>query len=447
MAKTRIVILGGGFAGIATARGLERALHPDEAQIVLLSRENFSLFTPMLPEVSSGALDVRHVATPIRSQLRRTQFVLSEIEELDVESSTIAYRPTLSGTRERMHYDDLVLALGSITSTFNLPGIAERVFSLKTLEDAGTLRNRLLWLLELADSTSAPAERRRLLSVAIVGGGFTGVETAGEIMELFHNVSRYYPAVRDDVRVVLVEAGAGLLPGLPAEMGTYAARALQERGVQIVLGDGVKSADDDGIEMQNGTRIETRTIVWSAGVRPNPLLAATPLPRTRSGAIAVAPDMRVPEFPNVWAAGDCAAIPDSDGGTHPPTAQHALREGAAVARNIAAALRGESTVAFRYRARGMMASLGARKAVAQLSNGQVVTGLPAWLLWRAYYLLRLPGMDRRIRVAFDWMLHGMFPRDITELRVYSRRARSSAAVDAGVHPRDDAVHDLATTSF
>jgi NADH:ubiquinone reductase (H+-translocating) len=245
---------------------------------------------------------------------------------------------------------------------------------------------------------------------------------------------------------VLIEAGTTLLPGLPAEMGAYAARTLQRRGVQIVLGEGVNSADDTGIVMQNATRIETRTIIWSAGVRPNPLLAATPLPRTRSGAISVGPDMRVPEFPNVWAAGDCAAVPDTSGGTHPPTAQHALREGAALARNISSVLRGEATVLFRYRARGMMASLGARKAVAQLSNGRVVTGLPAWLLWRAYYLARLPGMDRRFRVAFDWMLHGIFPRDIAELRVYSRRARSSAAVDAGVHPRDDAAVHLVTTS-
>src|SRR5665213_1845791 len=236
----RIVIVGGGFAGIAVAQRLERRLRPDEAEIVLINRENFSLFTPMLPEVCSGALDVRHVVTPIRSQLRRTQFVLAEFDEIDVAAKTVRYTHTLTGSSDALAYDHVVLALGSTISTFGLPGVAQRVFALKTLEDAGILRNRLMWLLELADSESDAAVRRRLLSVIVVGGGFTGVEAAGELLDMFRSVLRYYPRIAsDDVRVVLVEGGPTLLAGLPAKMGVYSARALAGRGLSIRTGDPV----------------------------------------------------------------------------------------------------------------------------------------------------------------------------------------------------------------
>lgn len=434
----RIVILGGGFAALAAAQRLERLLHPDEAEIVLVSRENFTLFTPMLPEVSSGALDVRHIVTPIRSQLKRTRFVLAEVEGIDVRARTATYTLTLTGTTERLSYDQLVLALGGATSTFGLPGVAERAFALKTLEDAGILRNRFIWLLELADSTRDDRERSRLLTIVVVGGGFTGVETAGEMVELFAGVGRFYPNVpAGAVRIVLVEGGDSLLPGLPARMGSYSAQALRRRGVEIVLGDNVKSADDEGLELASGRRLPTRTIVWSAGVRPSPLLLeAADLPHAKNGAILVDPDLRVRGVEGVWALGDCAAIPNEAGGFYPPTAQHAIRQGPVLARNLAAVLRSQPTVAFRYRSLGMMASLGARKAVAQLPGDRVLSGFAAWLLWRAYYLSRLPGLDRKLRVAFDWALELLFPRDISELRVYTRRAQSSAAIDAGLLPRE-----------
>ena len=219
-ARPRIVILGGGFAGVAVARRLEERLRPDEAEIVLISRENFSVFTPMLPEVTSGALDIRHVVTPVRAELQRTRFVLADVEALDVHADTVRFRHVLIGSTEEIRYDQVVVTIGSSTSTFGLPGVAERVFALKTLEDAGTLRNRLVWLLELADSTPDSAERRRLLTIVVVGGGFTGVETAGEIVELFHSVLRFYPTIsREDVRVVLIEGGDALLPGLPSAHG------------------------------------------------------------------------------------------------------------------------------------------------------------------------------------------------------------------------------------
>jgi NADH dehydrogenase len=433
----RIVILGGGFGGIAVAQRLERRLRPSEGEITLISRENFSLFTPMLPEVSSGELDTRHVVTPIRSQLRRTHFILADVRALDTAARDVEITHTLTGHNERVPYDQLVIALGSSTSTFGLPGVAERVFALKTLEDAGILRNRLIWLLELADSTSDEALRRRYLTIVVVGGGFTGVEATGEFVELFHSVLRFYPSIdRAMVRIVLVEGGPVLLPGLPPRMGSYSANFLRKRGVEIRTGDGVASADDDGLVLQSGARIETATIVWSAGVAPAPTIAGSPLPRTKRGAIIVGRDFRVEGHDDIWALGDCAAIPDGAGGFYPLTAQHAIREGPVLANNIVATLRGNATRPFHYNALGMMASLGARRAVAQLPGGHVLTGFPAWFLWRSYYLSRLPGLDRKLRVAFDWTLELLFPRDITELRVYTREAQSSAATDAGLRPRD-----------
>lgn len=417
----RIVILGGGFAGIAVARRLEHRLRPDEAEIVLVSRENFSLFTPMVPEVASGALDVRQIATPIRSQLTRTRFVLAEVERIDADERTVAFTYILSGEPDRIGYDQLVLALGSSTSTFGLPGVEAHAFPLKTLEDAGALRNRVMWLLERADATADPVARERLLTIAVVGGGFTGVETAGELADLLRSVMRYYPGLAPQrPRVVLIEAGATLLPGLPAKMGAYAAYALARRGVEIRTGVPVRAASAEALDLADGTSLDTSTIVWSAGVQPSPALAAAALPHGKGGAIVTDAEMRVPGFPGVWAIGDAAAIPDGAGGWFPPTAQHAIREGPVLADNLVATLRGATPVPFRFSSLGMMASLGGRRAVAQLPNDLVLTGFLAWFLWRGYYLARLPGLERKLRVAFDWAIGVLFPRDIAVLRVYLR---------------------------
>jgi NADH:ubiquinone reductase (H+-translocating) len=413
-----IVIVGGGFGGIAVALQLERRLRPGEAEIVVLSRDNYTLFTPMLPEVTSGELEVRHVVTPIRVQLRRSTFVLCDVEHIDVAHRTLEYRHVLTGRRRTLAYDHVVLALGSSTSTFGLPGVEEHVWALKTLRDADALRNRLVWLLELADTTDDVRRRRQLLTLVVVGGGFTGVEAAGEMYEMFRSVIRYYRNIRlDDVRMVLVEAGPTLLAGLPPKMGIYAGRVLRRRGIEIMTGDGVASADEEGLALQSGTRIESATIVWSAGVAPSPMAAALPLEKTRRGAVVTGPDMRSLSDASVWALGDCASIPGEDGTPYPMTAQHAIREGPRLADNIVRVLRGEPTLAFRYRSLGMMAALGGRKAVAQLPGNRVITGFLAWFLWRSYYLLRLPGLDRQLRVAFDWTLDLLFPRDIAELRV------------------------------
>ena len=427
----RILILGGGFAGIATALRLERLLRRDEASVALVSRDNYTVFTPMLPEVASGGLEPRHIVTPVRAQLRRTRFHLGDVVGIDLAARTVEVEHTLLGTRQRLAYDQLVLALGSVTSTFGLPGVAERSLPLRTLEDADRLRNHVIAMLELADSSEDAAERERLLRFVFVGGGFTGVEAAGEMVDFLRSVGRFYPTVRrGEIEVVLVEAGSRLLPDLQAGMGTYAARALVRRRVQLILGDAVRELDDDGLRLGSGRIVRSATVVWSAGVRPAPLVANLALPTARRALVANA-DMSVAGQPGVWAIGDCAAIPAADGTPVPGTAQHAIREGPLLAANIAATLRGRPTRPFRFSAIGMMASLGGRRAVAGLWGRFVLTGFPAWFLWRSYYLLRLPGFDRRVRVALDWSLDLVFPRDIAELRVYSRLAQLRAARASG----------------
>jgi len=412
-----IAVVGGGFAGIAVARRLERLLRPGEAEIVVLGRQNYTLFTPMLPEVTSGELEVRHVVTPIRAQLRWANFVLADVYEIDVERRRLRYRHVLTQMDAVLAYDHVVLALGSSTSDFGLPGVAEHTWALKTLDDADALRNHLVWLLELADTIDDEERRRRLLTLIVVGGGFTGVEAAGEIVELFRSVLRFYRRLqREHVRVVLVEAGPSLLAGLPPKMGEYSRRVLERRGVEVLLGDGVTQADAFGLTLQSGRRIASETIVWSAGVKPSPTIAKLALPKNKRGAIETGRDMMVSGVTGVWALGDCASIPDGAGGRYPMTAQHAIREGPHLAENILATLHGRPTTPFVYRTLGMMAALGGRKGVAQLPGNRVITGFLAWFFWRTYYLLRLPGLDRKLRVAFDWTLELIFPRDTAELR-------------------------------
>ena len=432
----KIVVLGGGFAGVATARRLERKLRPDEADVALVSRDNFTLFTPMLPEVSSGGLEPRHVATPVRAQLRRTTFVLGEIARIDLDAREVDARHPITGDVTRLAYDHLVLALGSVTSTFGIPGVEEHTLPLKTLEDAETLRNRIVAALEQAVVTPAGPARDRLLTFAVVGGGYTGCECAGELVDFFHSIVNFYRPLRlADVRMILIEAGHALLPDLPEGMGRYTTRNLARRKVELIIGDGVARIDEHGIALQSGANIPCATVIWSAGVRPSPVLRDLPrLQHARNGGILTNRDMSAAGLPGVWALGDCAWIPaqpdaqQSDRNAwYPATAQHAIREGPALADNVVATLRGKPTKPFHYTSLGTMASLGARRGVAQLPGGFVLTGFLAWFLWRSYYLARLPGLDRQVRVAIDWTLGVIFPRDIAELRLYTERGHGAPA--------------------
>lgn len=440
---TRIVVLGGGFAGVSVARRLEKKLRRDEAEIAIVSRDNFTLFTPMLPEVSSGGLEPRHVATPVRAQVHRTKFVLGEIARVDLAERAVEARHPITGDVTRLEYDHIVLALGSVTSTFGIPGVAEHTLPLKTLEDAETLRNRVIAALEQAVVTPAGPDRDRLLAFAVVGGGYTGCECAGELVDFFHSIVPFYrPLQLSDVRMILIEAGNALLPDLPEKMGRYTTRNLARRGVELVIGDGVTHIDEHTIALQSGRNIPCATVVWSAGVRPSPVLRELRgCKHARNGGIIVNQDMSVDGQPGVWALGDSAWIPDKPDADerdktawYPATAQHAIREGPALADNIIATLRGKPTKPFHYTSLGTMASLGARRGVAQLPGGFVVTGFLAWVMWRTYYLARLPGLDRQVRVALDWTLGLIFPRDIAELRLYTERGQMQTERDAGFLP-------------
>ncbi len=413
--SARVVILGTGFAGLTVARQL-RHRRADLA-IHAVNRENYALFTPMLPEVASGSIEPRHIAEPFRNAVPGATFVLGEVEGVDFGARSVATRHPVTGETTQLGYDQLVIALGAISSTHGIPGADAHTFGLKTLADAIRLRDELIRSLEAAAVSGDDAERRRLLTVAVVGGGFTGVEAAGELLAYLRAAARQYRGLdAASLRVVLVAGGDRILEQLPARFGSRAQAMLAKRGVEIVLGDEVASVDAGGLTLKSGRRFESKTVVWSAGVRVPELVEQLDLPHSEHHAIQTNPDFSVAGRPGVWALGDCAAVPKPGGGSYPQTAQDAVREGALLARNIDAALRGRRTRPFRYQSMGMMASLGAREGLAELPGGHLLAGFPAWLLWRAYYLSRLPGASRKTRVALDWALSLPFSEDIASIR-------------------------------
>lgn len=419
-AKTRIVILGGGFGGLYAALRFERMLRRrKDLDVTLVSRENFFLLTPMLPQVAASGIDTRHIVTPVRAVLRRVNFFEAEVEavDLDAKQVTVAHE---NGPRHMLGYDHVLLALGGVTNFFGIPGVAEHSVPIKTLADAVRLRNRALDMLERAELEDDPATRASLLSFIVVGAGFAGVETAAELDVFVHRAARsYHRFPPSEVKVTLVDGGPRVLPELRERLGEITKRTLAERGVESKLGVFVASADDGGVTLADGTRIAGATIVWAGGVGANPLVASLPLADARGKAPAT-PDLAVIGHPGVWAIGDCASIVPPEGGRpYPPTAQHAVRMGPHVADNIAAAIDGKPLKPFDYKMKGQMANLGERDAVAMF-GGLQVSGFPAWWIWRTYYLLRLPTLDRRVRVAIDWTLDLIFPRDIVKLAPWEK---------------------------
>jgi NADH dehydrogenase len=416
----RILILGGGFGGVYTALTLERLLRAEirrgEVELGLVSRENYIVFQPMLPEVISGSIGVLDVITPIRRLCPNTNLYTRTIESIDLSHRSVQSTAGFGSRQHHLHFDHLVVALGNVTSFVGQPGLAEYALPFKYLGDALTLRNRLIHTLEEADIEQDPTLRRALLTFVVAGGGFSGVEAVAELNDFVRAAARSFRNVRpEEIRVVLLHAGGLILPELPKSLAEFAQALLMKRGVEIRLDTRLAGATADAALLANGDRIATRTLVSTVPSGPNPLVAMLPVKKER-GRILVDHHLAVPEVPGLWAVGDCAAIRDARTGEFcPPTAQHATRQAACVARNIAATVRGGRQEAFAFTAVGKMGSLGRRSAVAEIF-GVKVSGFLAWWLWRTIYLMKLPGLDRKLRVATDWTLDLILPPDIVQLK-------------------------------
>jgi NADH dehydrogenase len=430
-APARIVILGGGFAGLYAALELERGLARDPSiEVTLVSSENYFLFTPMLHEVAASDLDLTHIVNPVRKLLRRVRFFCGAVEAIDLERRTVTVSHGGEHHHHELGYDHLVLALGAVTHFFGLPGLAERAFTMKTLGDAFAVRNHLIARLEEADFECAAGLRDHLLTYVVAGGGFAGVETIAAMHDFLREAAEFYPHLGPGrIRSVLVHPGPVILPELGEKLGAYAQRKLAERGVEIRVNTKVTGISDAGVELSDGECIPTKTVVWTAGISPNPLLADLPCSKQR-GRILTDECLAVPGWPGVWAAGDCALIPDPDTGQfYPPTAQHALREGRVLARNIAAAVRGGRPQPFRFRTIGLLAAIGRRTGVARIF-GLNFSGFIAWFLWRTIYLSKLPRLEKKLRVALDWTLDLLFTKDLVQFTTARTATHSHPAEEA-----------------
>lgn len=411
--RTKILILGGGFAGVQTARELEKTLSPSEAEIQLVSRDNFVLFTPMLHEIAASDLDITTIVNPVRRMVGRTRFIVADAGRIDVGNKTVQVTHGFDRHDHTLTWDHLVIALGSVTNFYGMPGLEQYALTMKSLEDAIRLRNRMIAHLEEADPDCAADSRDSLLTMVVAGGGFAGVETVAAMYDFLESAVRSYPNLhRSLLRVVLVHSGPHLLPELGEKLGRYAEKKLSARGIEIRTQRRVHSVAETGVTLDDNTFIATRFIVWTAGTAPAPQIAALPLPM-KNGKLLADAMLRVDAGRKVWALGDCALVPDGAGGFHPPTAQHALREAKTAAKNIAASIRGTALQPFSFRTIGQLAAIGQRTGVAQLL-GRRFSGFPAWWLWRSVYLSKLPGLEKRVHVGLNWALDLVFRRDIVQ---------------------------------
>ncbi len=419
----RVLILGGGFAGVETGRHLEKLTRRrDDVEVWLVSRENFTVFTPLLPEVCSGQLEARHCVTALRAQLRHPSSwaVTADVESIDLDAAQVTVMGG-DGDRHRLNYDSLVIALGGETATFGIAGITEYTVGMKTLADAFALRNRVIEMLERADLEEDAEERRAQLSFVVGGAGFSGVETAGEIEDFVRRVRRrYYPKIAaTDIGLHIVEIKDRVLPEMPVEMGDYAAKKLRDRGFEIHLGTPMKEVREDGVIIGDGEFIPSRTVIWTGGVQPSPVVRESGIETDKAGRAVVQPTMQTSRA-GVWAIGDCALIPkvDEEGAYHAPTAQNAVREAKRLAKNVIASIDGRASDVepFRYRVIGTLASIGHHTGVGVVF-GFRVRGWLAWFMWRGYYWSRVPGIGGKARVALDWFLNALFGSDPVQLKV------------------------------
>jgi len=420
--KKRIVILGGGFAGMKTAECLEQELHTNSsAMITLVSESNALLFTPMLAEVAGSTLEPSHISTPLRSSLRRTEFIRGRVDAIDLENRNVVLASDSPTGQLVVPYDHLVLALGSVSNYLGMANIEKLAFNFRSLLDAIRVRNHVIEMFERADRESDAAQRAALLSFVIAGGGFAGVELAGALNDFARGILADYPNLNpNELNIVLVHSRDRILPELSESLARYAQKKMEARGVKFRLNARLRDAQPGVVVVSDG-EIRAQTLVWTAGAAPNPLLQSQPFERDKRGAVKVDFTLAVPGHPGVWALGDCAAVNDAKTGKPcPPTAQFAIREAAIVGRNIAAQLGGRPLKNFHFDSLGALCVVGHQTACAELSvpfarsKSVRFSGLLAWLMWRGIYLSKLPGMERKIRVLMDWTIELFFPRDIVQ---------------------------------
>src|SRR5438132_7100276 len=416
MKKTSIVILGGGFAGLSAAMYLDKTLaRRANAEVTLINRENFILFTPMLHEVAAGDLYPGDIVNPIRRILHHMKFVEAEVQAIDLSARRVRCLGGLARLELEFEFDHLLLTLGSETNFFGLPGVSEWAVTMKSLFDAAMLRNRVLAMLEEATLQSEFAARRRLLTFVTAGGGLAGTATTGALNDFVRETVRYYPDLSEElVRVVIVHPGDFLLPELGEELGNYAERKLRERRVEVIKGVRVASYDGSLVTMTDGKSIPASTLIWTAGVKPSAVIAPLPGQKER-GRLLVNEFLGVPGVAGLWAAGDCAAVPIlNTENFYPPTAQHGLREGVTVAKNIEATILDRSLKPFRYKMMGQLASIGHRTGVAMVF-GIKFSGFIAWWFWRSVYLMKLPRLAKKLRVMVSWTLDLFFGQEIEQM--------------------------------
>jgi NADH:ubiquinone reductase (H+-translocating) len=437
--RKRILILGAGFVGVAVAMELERKLARDRVEIRLINRDNFFLFTPMLHEVAASDLDLTTIVNPVRKLLRKVQFFAGEVERIDISQKQVVVSHGFDHHRHAFDFDYLVIGLGSVTNRYGIPGLEDYALTMKTLADAVRLRNHLIAHLEEAD-TECCKEKRPLLTFVVAGGGFAGVETVAGINDFVRGALRSYANLSEEMlRVVLVHSGPVILPELGEALGNYTQRKLSDRKVEILLNNRVTDFSGRTVRLSDGTAIPTNTLVWTAGTSPNQLLETVPCAKNH-GRLLVTEFLEVDQWPGVWALGDCAAVPDTrTGGFHPPTAQHGLRQAKLVAHNIVAAIRGTQKRPFSYATFAQLAAIGRRTGVARIL-GINFSGFPAWWLWRTIYLSKLPRLEKKLRVAFDWTLDLIFAKDLVqfqEIRAPMGSRSDDAARHAELTPRQN----------
>ncbi len=423
--QTHLVILGGGYAGVAAAETLEAEFaHDPTVGIWLVSSTNYLLHTPMLSEVAASAVNAQHISPPLRSAFRRVQVVQGSVERVDLTERIVYLAADAHSPQSQLPFHQLVVAVGAIPNFFGNQSIEANSFTFKSLDDAVRLRNHIIDRFERADHEADAAVRQALLTFVVAGGGFAGVELMGSLNDFTRGITASYPNLDpDEVRIVLVHSGETILPELSPTLGQYAQEKLAERGVEFMLKTRVTGAEA-GCVLLGEKAIATHTFVWTAGNRPSPVLQQLGVPLTQRGQLEVNSYLVSPTIPYLWAAGDCAQVPDkhSRTGFAPPTAQHALREGKVIGHNIAATLRKRGLTEFDFKTLGSLSALGHQLAVAEIF-GYRFAGLLAWLMWRTIYLSKLPTLEKRVRVGLDWLLDLFFPPDIVQTIDFGRETK------------------------